>query len=286
MNISHSQLETFNACQYRWYLEKVRKVAQGPNTAFWLGTAFHEALEAFGQMSIAGERGNLDTVLIDALVGIACQQLATERSLHDPSNQYVDEFQWDTMTTQLDSMLTAFVEQIAPTYHPLAVEQQFSFAVDDAVQCLGYMDAITPHAIVDFKTASAKSFGRWIVDGADDKPQATAYLLAQDDRVAKGLDVVRPQKATFVVFGCDAASPHRVDVRLFPTRRSEEEKRLWLEEAAETAQVMRKIRADTVKPTHNPTILCRWCGVAGSCTVGRDFVQRNRWKMEVPLLTG
>lgn len=282
ITISHSQLETLNQCQMKWYLEKVMRVKQAPNVNFLLGNAFHESVEAYGNMVINHHEIFVNS-LADDLIDVAYNRMSVDLLKDDPDIRYISQTERDTVKRQLSTMLLAFVDHVVPTYQPLAVEHSFIVDLIPSVGFTGRIDAITAKAIVDFKTA--RSLEKWQHNGGgDSKPQATAYLVAASE-LAKQDNSVYPSQVTFLVFACDPSDPSHVEIQAFPTKRDIAQKKLWSVDATMSANAMLDMKSGISTPKHNTSPLCRWCGVIGSCDVGMSYVKRSGKPIEVPVTT-
>jgi len=282
ITISHSQLETIDQCQMKWYLEKVKKVRQGPNVNFLLGNAFHESVEEYGNLYINTHDIPTNT-LADDLIDIAYNRMSIQLREEDPDTQYISQATRDTIKEQLATMLHGFVEHVVPTYKPLFVEKTFCFDLLPSIGFTGRIDAITANSIVDFKTA--KSLEKWIHNGGGDrKEQATAYLVAADEMAQKD-NLTYPTQVTFLVFACDAATSKQLEIQAFPTVREIAQKKLWHSKSLLKAKMMIDLKGGIGTPTHNTSPLCRWCGVIGACDVGMRYVQMSGKPIEVPVLS-
>lgn len=68
--ISPSQLNTFNNCEYLWFLEKCMGIRQPPNAAMTRGTAYHEAVEKLWEYNVnttlkGGEERSPDGTMVE-----------------------------------------------------------------------------------------------------------------------------------------------------------------------------------------------------------------------------
>jgi RecB family exonuclease len=259
MNLSHSQIETWQQCELKWAHGKVYNSPRGPSPALILGTAFHGGIEE--------SLRNLNPPSFDACLNYAQTLLQMELQRVDPDGLVTEE-QRDNMTRRLTAMLTAFYEQIRPNIHPVGVEIDFTYRVGDH-QFRGRIDCITPTAILDWKTASRP----WEHDAQHEKDQATAYLIARPDAT----------KVTFVVFTCTEADPDVCIVRTHPTTRTEEQK-------AEYRQRVEQIATNMAEAAKHQTFtarvgpLCGWCEFLGSCAIGRQWLADAKRQPRVPMV--
>ncbi len=263
MYLSHWQIETWEQCQLKWAHGKVYKSPAAPSDALILGTAIHAALEADGAAWIEGQRH----IALDGLLDVFAQTLQSELALQDPDGLLADHV--DGMHRRGHAMLAAYVAHVQPRYAPQEVELTATFSVD-AITFTGRIDAITPKAIVDWKTASRP----WADDAAAHKDQASAYLAARPDQT----------QVTFIVFACSPDDPDVCVVRTHPTTRTPAQLAAYQDKVRAVAAEIAAAKAAEVFLART-TPLCGWCGYLGSCPLGRAWLDAAGRRAAVPVVT-
>jgi RecB family exonuclease len=259
--LSHSQIEQWEQCQYRWYLSKIQKAPRAPSEILTTGVAFHAALELYGRCQIEGNPATFAILRERASV-----TLEEELQKTDP-NKLITKSQIGIMYKRILAMITAFGDYVASHFIPEEVEVDFNVPMS-SVSYTGRIDAITPTAIIDWKTASKN----WEPGSEHTKDQATAYLIAKD----------RP-RVTFVVFTSPKDAPELCTVRTHSTTRTEEQKAAYRLKVSRVAMDIRQAKeTDTFKPGTGP--LCGWCDVLGSCESGQKWLSSHGREPAVPVV--
>lgn len=256
MYLSHSQIEMWQQCQYRWYLAKIKKVPQAPAEALVLGTAFHTAIEAAGRHILTHEKN-----LVDDLIAIGSAEIA--RAVHQDTTHFLAD-RWTDMSEKLVIMLNAFIQQILPLYKPISVEESFHVPFSTTLQFTGRIDACTTKSIIDFKTGK-----RW-EDGIEHtKSQASAYLAA------KPLFT----RVTFIVF---SVHDRCCDVQILPTQRTDDQRAAYITSAKSVASQIETAHSSGNFPAKTG-VLCGWCATVGSCPVGQQWLVAHHRTPMVPM---
>lgn len=255
--LSHSQLETWSQCNLRWRFQKIDRIQAAPSEALILGTAFHAALEADGR---ASER------LKDyQLLAIFEKAFQSELKTADPTGLISNEKRI-ALRRKAQLMITEYIKTVQPHYDPLAVEQDFSFMIDNDIQMRGRIDALTAVSLVDWKTASKP----WNPGDQDHKDQATAYLIARPDQT----------RVSFAVFAPNGES---CSFQSLATTRTEEQKAQYRLKVLKVADEIRAAK-ESGNYAANPGPLCGWCGYLGACSAGEAWLKLKGRVPQVPVL--
>lgn len=281
--LSHSQLETFEQCARRWELQKVRRVKQAPSEALVLGDAVHQAIETDGRAAIAGER----RLGIPELVSLFSASLSVRLVADDP-HKLLRSRENDLRLRGL-ALLRAYAEQFQAAYRPEEVEAPFpevtlpsAYSGVPEVRFTGRLDARVGKTIVDFKTASKV----WPEGAEHHKPQALAYLWA--DRMDRGEEAAATQ-VRFVVLTTtqwerrgETGYLASVDVRVAQPKAAD-----VVGYGARVQRVAQQISAARRNGVFmaNPGPLCGWCGVLGSCPIGRRWLAERGRTPAVPMVS-
>lgn len=285
LRLSHSQIEAFEQCAYKWKLQKIDRVAQAPAVALIFGDAIHQAIEADGKAAVAGAQR------------LSLQALVTRFSLTLTDRLAADD-RHGLLTPQRNAMmlrglaiLRQYVEQFQPTYHPTAVEEPFpevlipaTYAGMPDVRFSGRLDARAGDTILDFKTAGKP----WQPGIEHQKPQALAYLWA--DQRARDCDQSKTAatKVSFVVLTTtewrnrnEMGYLASVDVRTTAPRTGQ-----IMAYAQRVGSVARQIAEakHTGRFWANTGPLCGWCGYLGSCKEGQKWLRLRERTPAVPMV--
>lgn len=287
LTLSHSQMDTFEQCERRWQLTKVLKVRQAPAEALILGDAIHQAIEADGRAALRRER----RFGLPQLIATFSVALGQRLQLDDP--QHLLQPAWAQLRLRGMALLRAYHDEFAASYQPEAVEDTFpvvslpaAYTGAPDVRFTGRIDARQGRAIVDFKTASKP----WPVGIEQQKPQALAYLWA--DRQARAVtDAAR--EVRFVVLSATATLPARaggdvgysaqVDVRV-ATPRTEAIEAYGERVRGVALRIAEVKRSGKAVAQTGP--LCAWCGVLGSCALGRKWLRQHDRTPAVLMVSG
>ncbi len=256
MYLSHSQIELWHQCRFRWYLTKVAKVPQAPAEALVLGNAFHVAVERIGNNVI-----ECVPSLFDDLFDVASSALT--KAIDNDATRFLAEHS-DVMHEKLTIMLKAFLVDILPMYHPISTEETFT-QVFGKVVFTGRIDARTAKSIVDFKTGKT-----WLGGIEHTKDQATAYLMAYPAM----------ERVTFIVFPVqdDVCTP-----QILPTHRTPDQIEVYERSIQETALDIAIAKQENSFIT-SVGPLCGWCSVLGSCEIGQRWLAERGRMASVPIV--
>jgi hypothetical protein len=267
--ISHSSMETWQACPFRWKLEYLDDVPATPQSALVLGRAFHRVIETDNRARIDGEPPMSLQVLLDN----GRLALQTEWLACDPDRLLARLI--PDMETRLLAMLSAYSQQVQHRYTPLSVEEWFRFALpipdvsgtsqenghaQDGWAFTGRMDAIVQdeeghRLIVDYKSGKTA----WDTGEEHTLPQATAYLWAsqmqhQDIEHVLFIPIITHRSS----LGYTATADFRV------TTRSRQEIFSYIQRVLRTVQAIVTAQSTATFPA-NPGRQCFWCSVAPHC---------------------
>ncbi len=286
LTLSHSQLESFEQCPSKWYLQKIARMPQAPSDALILGDAVHQSIEADGRRRVFTQSG----LTMEAMGAIFTRTLETRLAKDD---------QWGLlqgkrveMRSRGLAMLRAYHSGFASDYYPAAVEATFpdvllepedgNSSETPRIRFTGRIDARTtaPRGrnsfIVDFKTA-AKPWERGIEHR---KPQADAYLWADTrgyERPASGV--------TFVVMSTCQTGPDgwvsTVETRT-TTRTPEQLVAYERRVRAVAGEIVATKAAGQSAFAHNTGPLCGWCGYWSHCEAGKAWLRAKGRTPAVP----
>jgi hypothetical protein len=261
ITLSHSQLETWQQCQFKWRLTKIDKVQKAPSEALILGTAFHAALEEDGRRKIVHNMNLQDFQMLD----IFDKTMKGVLFADDP-NGLITKARQTAMRAKAQLMILKYIDIVQPTFKPVSVESSFTFAVSDAVKFTGRIDAVTARGIVDWKTAGKP----WEPGAQHSKDQASAYLTALPDQ----------SQVSFAVFSTDGNS---ASFQSLPTQRTYDQQidyQLKVMTVASQIQVAKQ----TGQFAANVGPLCGWCEVLGACTAGQAWLKMKGRVPQVPVI--
>lgn len=276
LRLSHSSMETFAICAYRWYLLKIQQVRRAPIRALINGTAIHAALEADGRQRMAG-----GALTLDELRTHYDAALDETLGLEDPEHLLAEAL--DALRRQGHATLRAYADLVTRiSYQPIEIELPFEFSLSEDLIFTGRIDAITEpfvpelarqrRTIIDFKSATR----RWEVGAENRKDQATAYIMASE-RLGNPAECV-----TFVVFPySEETGIATADPRL--TRRTPGAIAAYHIKIQKTAAAIRA-SLETGQFSEHPGPYCAWCECRGSCPAGESFLQAARIPARVPAI--
>jgi hypothetical protein len=284
-NLSHSQVETWESCNRKWFLQKVKRVTQAPAAPLIFGDCVHQALAADGLQYLADGR-RLD---VHALYDVFQETLEDRLHQDDPTALISLEEVYE-MGLNGGYILNAYVyghpeqgiDPIQPYYFPLAVEQWLGkeppIPIPDADgwTFTGIVDAriITQdgRGILDWKTGKPWPFG-----AEHGKVQASAYLWA--DQMNDAAD-----PAEFVLFLLLPV----VNGECFPqrriTRRDSWDLYAYTTHLAIVAHEIDAAKASGDFPAKTGP-LCGWCNCLGSCADGQNWLRSKGRESHVPGVT-
>lgn len=287
-HLSHSQLETWDTCPRRWWLEKVAHVPRAPNTASILGRAFHAAVEADGKLLLDGER----PFALPELTELAEVSLAFDCAEQDPWPLLAPADR-DDMRRRVIACLRTYVRTIQLVYRPIAAELELKTPLPEPEgwELWGTLDALVDGrdrgkglSILDWKTAGRA----WWTGDEHKKAQAAAYLLLAEDAAAVRGWPEPPRQVVFNVFTLqrDASDPNGAyvaSVEMRPTTRTDDQLQDYIGHVVEVAEQIVAAEAAGDFPTR-PGKLCAWCGVRAACAVGKQWLAGNGVEPVTPLV--
>jgi RecB family exonuclease len=258
--LSHSQIETWQACPLRWKLQKDR-VPETPQPALLLGRVVHTAIEQDNRQRAAGDPG-LGSVDLQAAGRRALEE---ELVRYDPEGVLVRHL--PHLIQQAEAMLAAYHRQIAGRYAPVLIEASFRIPLTNQAgsEFTGRIDALVTDAdgarqIVDYKTAKR----RWQIGAEREKLQATAYLwaAAQSEWGEVQGVIFIPLSATPTTGGYATWAEAR------PTERSKEQVASYQALVGNVIDEMTTSAKSGQYPA-KPGWQCEWCPVARACPARR-----------------
>lgn len=273
-HLSASQLDVFLNCPKKWVAQYIDQVKGDPSEALGLGGAFHETLENFGRWRMQRRSGTID---LPAMQREFSQILRRVMSEQDPHGKLLKAH--PLMEQKGHAMLAGFCDRIAPRYWPIAVEEDFEFAIPEMKPYRGEPWTVTGRidartvlaetgnmAIVDWKTGKA-----WKAGAEHQKLQATVYLLSD---LLRGKPV--SQQVTFITFPLEWQEDDQrftctPDIRVTTrTLRQVSDLVQTLRTAALTINTLRDTEGANANAT--PSYLCPYCPRYGSCYIGQEFM--------------
>ncbi len=272
LSLSHSTMEIVQQCPQRYFLLRIQQVRRAPSASLIVGIAVHAAIEADGIARLTDSSLALMELQqqFDTTFGAECV-------IADPDDLLAA--QHDRMIRQGHATLEAYFSGVTPYYKPKSIEQPFSLSIEPQLNFTGRIDAITEpvehgkikRTIVEFKTASKP----WSRGAEHSKPQATAYLMAQE------LEPAPARRVTFITLPMVADDHASADFR--PTHRSTVEIERYRETVSETARQMRSMQASGDYPVR-PGPLCGWCECLGACKPGQHWLRVAQRQPALPVL--
>lgn len=208
MQISASQLKTFELCPKKWYFEKVKKLPRGEvSYGATFGSALHACLERLQKGEFPFPEG------------------------------------WDSTLREGDS---GTVEALLSLYQPVEgieaknVERKIAMDVIDDIKLIGFIDLYKPGKIIDHKTTKAMRWALSAKELAKDL-QMLVYAKWALDQEGPELDVVELRHNVFLR---TAPVRHKKTVA-YATREAIMEK--WYQ-IQETALLMKEARSGSQPP--------------------------------------
>ena len=172
--ISASQIDMFLSCPLAYKYIYVDNAKRMPANAYMeYGSAIHEALAFNFKQKIKSRKDlpikDVRHVFTNYFVK-KVQELPT----------YTEEWLLRTLTLQGEEMISQYMEQLAPKYQPILVEEKFEISLKTyPITIMGYIDLITEDGIIiDHKTAWTTTRQKWTQKFVDDHRQLTMYDLA------------------------------------------------------------------------------------------------------------
>lgn len=264
MHISHSQLESWRSCQFKWALDKVFDAPRAPGSSFIVGRALHKAIETDGLRKLDGQ----PDLALEYLTQVATFHMGEELDRDDPDGRLASDVR-EIMYQRVTTMVRAYVEHVRPIYKPVAApEEPFDLDIGDGVRIRGVIDARTAGGYLDWKTATHP----WL-DAREHIDQAICYTL------------VHPEVSTltYVVFACDPEKPDTCVVNKFKVGVSEAQKQDYIARMHRAVQAMRDAEAEGVYYAQ-PQSNCAWCSYLGSCTIGQNWLYQKHIPVKVPVV--
>jgi CRISPR/Cas system-associated exonuclease Cas4 (RecB family) len=278
--ISNSSLTTWRQCPRRWWLTKRERVPEAPSADLIFGIAVHAAIEADGVAAIAGQARLSLPVLLRTFSAALDHELVRQ----DPDGLLTATR--GALAVRGLATLRAYVDAVQPCYVPAVTERSFSFPLTGLPgwSFTGRIDAAGPDprtadgsvTIFDFKTANKP----WWSGDEHKKEQATAYLWA--DQTA---GLVAASRVTFIVLATpsNGAGGYTPSVEWRDTTRTYRQLRQYRDEVVRAAREVASVRAAEHCPPQ-PSTLCAWCGVRGSCPSGQAYLAETGYAPVVPAI--
>lgn len=286
-HLSASQVETYEACAKQWYSQKVELVERTePSEHLILGSAFHNTVEHDGKRRMMRS----STFSTSELINFFRRSLHDELAKNDPGGK-LDGLR-ETLEARGVAMLHAYGTHVAPSYWPIAVEEEFEFllpnvapdAAGEPWTFTGRIDGRTRMkdgriVIIDWKTASKP----WQAGAEHDKGQATGYILSD---IMMGRTPCAEQ-VTFITFPTkwnDATGRFDCTVDMRPTKRTLTDVVAYLAHLQQIARDINRIRRGDMFAAPSPHWRCQFCTNLRHCESGIQWMmERNRTlPFEVP----
>jgi hypothetical protein len=279
-------VELFDKCPLAWRLTKLDHVPQAPAAPLIFGDAIHQALYMDGRAYMLGApRMGLDDLVYAFSSGIEARLW-----LEDPGKTLILQAQRDDMHKDARAIFAGYVEHVQPFYFPLAVEQWFGqdpvIPIPDAPgwTFTGILDARVKigalgHGILDFKTGKP-----WPAGAEHGKPQASAYLWADQQRPVAIDNPALFSRASFVMFILLPVVDGACVPQLRTTRRQPADLHAYAEHLAIVAREIDEAKASG-DFTAKTGPLCAYCGCLGSCETGQDWLRSKGRESHVPGVT-
>jgi putative RecB family exonuclease len=153
-HLSYSQISTYLTCPLRYQFHYVERIPPAfTSAALAFGSSIHEAVAAFYQEHLLGDR-----LRVDQIVDIYRQTWSGREG------ENIRFFNGDDEASLLEKakqMMTVFSDQFVPTVQVVGVEEFFEIELGDMPPLTGYLDLIEQDhdgkvSIVDLKTSARK----------------------------------------------------------------------------------------------------------------------------------
>ncbi len=269
--ISHSKTEDV-ACLRKFAARHIWRWPTAPGISLILGNTVHDTLEWHGRQTMQG-------VVTEqrALLQHFNQTFVRMINVEDPTKLYstAERLQQQSRGAVMLLAIRHWLNTANLTF--LHVEEKFEIELSHTLLFTGKIDAVVRDAlgrqyILDYKTAVRP----WRKDEEHKKPQATAYLLAEQ------LLGRPPSDGVIFVVATPTETGYDVDART--TTRTPEQLETYRRFCFATRDHWQTAAKENAYPP-KPIRLCSWCGYLGYCEEGQQFLRQRGFKPEVPLIT-
>ena len=147
-HLSHSQISAYIRCPVAYYSRYILGVKSQPSAAMVLGSAVHKAFEEnFKQKSVSMK--DLPSSAVKDVFRDYWREHSKEATFSSEKDEVPDE-----MLDEGISMVEKYMDEVAPSIQPVAVEKRFFLKLPGVRRkILGFIDLITKdEAVIDFKT--------------------------------------------------------------------------------------------------------------------------------------
>lgn len=167
--LSPSSVNRFSQCQVKWFYSKVLRLPEVRGAALGLGSAVHDALLGnFRQKLVTGE----DMPAADVVTFFGDLLSAELEHCTLAADDDVDD-----LKTCGEVMVSMYMQQVAPSVKPAAIERKVEGHIGDVPVC-GFIDLLDVNGrVVDLKTASKKPSGVQ----APYRNQVTTYAMLEPE---------------------------------------------------------------------------------------------------------
>ncbi|MFC1833206.1 RecB family exonuclease [Thermodesulfobacteriota bacterium] len=250
-HLSYSSVSTYMQCSLKWRFHYVDRLEpEFTPSALLFGQAIHEAIGAFLQSTLNGDRLTADN-LLDVYRQIWI-------SHEGPSIRYGARDSEDALLTKAEGLLSLFHEQHDPSSEVIAVEEAFELDLQELVpdyphklpHHIGVVDSIQKQngvtSLIDYKTAARKP------NGSVNAMQLVAYSIG-----AAGLGYDPNELDYRYEYLVKTAKPQLVS---YPVKVNDRDRRRFLKMAT---RVWKAVQGAIFYP--NPSFFCSGCGFQRHC---------------------
>lgn len=251
-HLSHSQISAFMRCPVSYYARYILGVKSPPSASMVLGSACHKGFEK----NFAAKAVSFRDLPTDAVLDIFrdyWREASKEAVFSAEKDEHPDEMMEDGL-----SMVKKYMEEVAPSIQPIAVEKKFLIKLPGVRRkILGFIDLITKsEAVIDFKTTKRLPDAEKL---AKDH-QLSLYSIAYRHEYGRSASLFRYD---YLLRKSSKTKGRWTEIHLMPTQRNE----VHEENLCRTyASVERQIDMAEYYP-NTDSFLCSagMCGFYGEC---------------------
>ena len=255
MQISHSRIETFNKCPYKYklrYIDDVTVIADDkPDNALYLGTALHECIQKSIPEAIEGYFSNYPIISDEIITEAIKLEIMGEKARQTVPEDGIAEVELNTPDFKgfIDWLVPARTEEKLGGEHQIIPYQfdLYDFKYTNNEQ--NYMDSDQLHL---YKYYFEKTHpGQYI--------RNMYFLFVPKSKLKQGKDEELEQFRKRIIDDCSGLQPYLKQVEYQP------EKVIQF-----LIDVKHCIEADEFKKKQQ--FLCKWCEYQPYCMEGRDYI--------------